>query len=312
MKVSSSIDIDASADHVWEVIGPGFGRVGDWGAAVEESRPVGEGSLDGAPAAGRACSVATPGVDQITEQLTDYDVKARRLTYRLSDGMTHLVAGAANTWEVRPLRDGRAEFRMDATVELVGAARVAAPLLKAYLTAIGRRTSRDLKTYVETGVPSRAKAIRVHASSRTVLDRLVLLNGVVSLTSGMVLLGASGWWSGQLGGVGTELVATVGVGLAGYAWVLARAAGAGVTPELGRLLALLDGAWVIGTVGLLSAFASQLTGTGLAASVGCGVVVAAVGCGQWLASARVDASRGRGAPVEAWPPTRHTGDVARA
>ena len=128
--------------------------------------------------------------------------------------MTRLVAGAANTWEVRPLRDGRAEFRMDATVELVGAARVARPLVKAYLTAIGRRTSRDLKTYVETGVPSRAKAIRVHVASRTVLDRLVLLNGVVSLTSGMVLLGASGWWSRQLGGVGTELVATFGVGLA--------------------------------------------------------------------------------------------------
>ncbi len=273
---------------------------------------MGEGSLDGAPAAGRACSVATPGIDQITEQLTEYDVAARRLTYRLSDGMTRLVAGASNTWEVRTLRDGRAEFRMDATVELVDAARVAGPLLKAYLTAIGRRTSRDLKTYVETGVPSRAKAVRVHASSRTVLDRLVLLNGVVSLTSGIVLLGASGWWSRQLGGVGTELVATAGVGLAGYAWVLARAAGAGVTPGAGRLVAVLDGAWVVGTVGLLTVFTSQLTRTGLAVSVGCGVVVAAVGCGQWLAAARVDASRGRGAPVEARPPTRHTGDVARA
>ena len=119
-------------------------------------------------------------------------MEARRLIYRLSDGMTRLVAGASNTWEVRTLRDGRAEFRMDATVELVGAAGVAGPLRKAYLTAIGQRTSRDLKTYVETGVPSRARTVRVHASSRTVLDRLVLLNGVVSLTSGIVFLGASG------------------------------------------------------------------------------------------------------------------------
>jgi hypothetical protein len=310
MKVSSTIDIDAPADQAWEVIGPGFGRVGDWVAAIATSRPIGAGSPHGAPAAGRACNVTTPGIDQITEQLTDYDVKARRLTYRLSGGMTRLVSDAANTWQVRPLPGGRAEFRMDATVEFVGLARLAGPLARAYLTVLGRRTSRDLKTYVETGVPSRAKVIRVHASSRTMLDRLVLLNGLVSLTTGTALLGAAGWWSRQLGGAGTELVATVGIGLAGYAWVLARAAGAGVTPELGRLLALFDGAWVIGTVGLLSAFASQLTGTGLAASVGSGVVVAALGWGQWVASARVDASRGPSAAVEARPPTRHTEDVA--
>lgn len=312
MKVSSNIDIDAPADQVWEVVGPGFGRVGDWGAAVEQSRPVGEASLDGAPAAGRTCSVAMPGIDQIAEQLTEYDVEARRLTYRLSDGMTRLVAGAANTWEVRPLPEGRAEFRMNATVELVGAARVAGPFVKAYLSAIGRRTSRDLKTYVETGVPSRAKAIRVHASSGTMLDSMVLLNGVVSLTSGMALLGAAGWWSPQFGDPGTGLVAAVGVGLAGYAWVLARAAGAGVTAESGRLIASLDAAWVVGTVVLLSAFASQLTRTGLATSVACGAVVAALGYAQWVAAGRIDPPRRRGAAVESWPPASHTEDVAHA
>lgn len=312
MKVSSSIDIDASSDQVWEVIGPGFGRVGDWVAAVEESRPVGEASLDGAPAAGRACSVATPGIDQITEQLTEYDGEARRLTYRLSDGMTRLATYAANTWQVRPLPDGRAEFRMDATVELVGPARLARPLVKAYLTAIGRRTSRDLKTYVETGVPGRAKAIQVHSSSRTTLDRLVLLNGAVSLASGAALLGTATWWSRQLGGPGSELVATVGAGLACYACALARTSGVGVTAEAGRLIALLDAAWVAATIGLLAAFASQLTPTGLAASVLCGVVVGALGWGQWVASARVDPVRGRGAAVETDPPTRHTEGVAHA
>lgn len=147
--------------------------------------------------------------------------------------MTRLVTGAANTWEVRPLPEGRAEFRMDATVELVGAARLAGPLVKAYLTAIGRRTSRDLKTYVETGAPSRAKTIQVHSSSRTILDRLVLVNGMVSLASGMAFLGAASWWSPQFGDPGTGLVAAMGVGLAGYAWVLARVAGAGVTADRG-------------------------------------------------------------------------------
>lgn len=134
MKVSTRIDIDAPADEVWEVIGPGFGRVGDWVAAVAESRAVGEAVLPDAPAAGRTCSVAAAGIDHLTEQLTDYDTETRRLTYRVGDGMAHLVADATNTWHVRSLPDGRAEFRMEATVELVGLARAARPLLQAYLS----------------------------------------------------------------------------------------------------------------------------------------------------------------------------------
>lgn len=177
---------------------------------------------------------------------------------------------------------------------------------------MGRRTSRDLKTYAETGVLSRAKVIQVHASSRTRLDRLVLLNGLVSLISGMALLGAAEWWSRQFGGVSTDLVATMGVGLASYAWVLARTSGAGVTADAGRLLALLDAVWVLGTAGLHFVFAAQVTQAGMAFAIGSGVVIAGLGCGQWLASHQVDPVRRRGVTVETSPPTRHAEDVAHA
>lgn len=152
----------------------------------------------------------------------------------------------------------------------------------------------------------------VQAATRTTLDRLVLLNGLVSLVCGTALVGAAGWWSRQLGDVGEGWVMTTGIGLAGYAWVLALVAGKGATAEAGRLLALLDAGWVVGTAGLLSVFAEQLTRTGLAVTVGCAVVIAGLGWGQWSAAARIDPVPRRDASAPTPPSTRHTDGVAHA
>ena len=39
MRRATEIAIDASADHVWEIVGRQFDRVGDWATAMPASRP---------------------------------------------------------------------------------------------------------------------------------------------------------------------------------------------------------------------------------------------------------------------------------
>ena len=307
MMVSTSIDIGATADEVWEVIGPGFARVSDWVSAIaaseatDEARPgatgPGETGLGGAPSSGRACRVASPGFDRITEELTAYDPAARRLSYHVAHGMPAFVIEASNTWQARALPDGRTEFTMDAEVELAGVGRVVGPFLRVYLSRIGRRTSRDLKAYIETGTPSRAKAIQSHASRRTALDRIVLLNAAFSAASGATLAAASSWWSDQLANPGATVTATVGVALVGYAVLLAWASGRGITAEAGRVVAALDAGWVLGTVGVLALLGSVFTPAGLAGATLSGLAVGALGWFQWRAAGSIDKTCPTHAPL---------------
>jgi hypothetical protein len=298
MRVSTSIDIGATADEVWEVIGPGFARVSNWVSAIaaseatDEARPgatgPGETGLGAAPSSGRACSVASLGFDRITEELTAYDPAARRLSYHVARGMPAFVIEASNTWQARALPDGRTKFTMDAQVELAGIGRLVAPFLRVYLSRIGTRTSRDLKAYIETGTPSRAKAIQSHASRRTALDRILLLNAAFSAASGATLAAANSWWSDQLANPGATVTATVGVALVGYGVLLAWASGRGITAQAGRIVAALDTGWVLGTMGVLSLFGSVFTPAGLAAATLSGLAVGALGWFQWRAAGSID------------------------
>ena len=306
MKVSTSIDISATADEVWEVIGPDFARVSDWVSAIATSetvdaRPAASGldetDLAGAHPSGRACTFSSPGFDRIIEELTAYDPAARRLSYRLAHGMPAFVIEASNTWHAQALPDNRSEFTMDAYLELAGVGRVVRPFLRAYLNSIGRRTSRDLKAYLETGAPSRAKAIHSHASRRTALDRIVLLNAAFSAAAGATLAAASSWWSDQFGNPGATVTATVGVALAGYGVLLAWASGRGITGEAGRVVASMDALWVLGTAGLLALFGSAFTPAGVAGAALAGLAIAALGSLQWRAAGSIDKTSSTPAPL---------------
>ncbi|MFZ2501271.1 MAG: SRPBCC family protein [Nocardioides sp.] len=286
-KISTSIIIDVPAEQVWEVIGPGFARVGEWVSAIGASRGVAVPGPNGAPVAGRACQVAAAGFGQIAEELTSYDPQARRLSYRVSDGMPSFVTGAQNTWQARPYDERRTQFTMDAEFTLTRTGRLAAPFLRAYLSRVGRRTSADLKALLETGTPSRAKAIQIHTTGRTALDRFVMVNALFSAASGVTLATANQWWSYQLGNPGAGLIASIGASLVGYGVLLAWTAGGGVTSENGRTFASLDAAWVLATLAVLGVAGSTFTSTGLAATLLTGLLVAVLGALQWRAANRL-------------------------
>jgi hypothetical protein len=171
-KLSKQIIVAAPADTVWQVIGPGFDRIGDWATAIPASTavaappvsraPAGSASttvpaLVDAPVAGRVCTTGIRLVPQVTETLVAYDDANRTLTYEAA-GMPGFVTTARNTWTVTPLGERRCRVTLDAQLDTRGL--LGAPARRLLLWQVGR-TSRhladDLRHYVEHGTPSPRK-----------------------------------------------------------------------------------------------------------------------------------------------------------
>lgn len=165
-----TITIDAPADHVWDILGPRFDRIGDWASAITRSTTE---PPSGCIATGtaRLCSSAVPGVPQVREQLTAYDPDLMTLTYVATAGMPSFVTLATNTWTVTAEGPARCRATIAAQVEVNGAiARVALAILAPNLARMGRRTLDDLRHYAEHGEPSPRKR-RQHARARTKTER---------------------------------------------------------------------------------------------------------------------------------------------
>jgi len=292
VRVTTHIAIDAEAHEVWQIVGPGFGRVSDWATTVAESMLVGEGHRDGAPFSGRACTIAEAGFDQLTEEILTYEPSSFRLSYRASSGMPSVVDKAINTWSVAD--DGRqgSVFTMDAEVDVSRRARFLGPAVGIYLGMFARRTSKDLKVYAETGEVSTAKRMRRSRRKPTALDRLVTANSAFSALCGTALAGLSNYWSGQFGGAGAELFLFLGVGLLMFSAVIAGIAGRGASPLAGKTIAAVDSGWVAGTVALLFVAGGQFTVVGLIAAIGAGAAVGMFAWAQYRAASRLADSPG--------------------
>ena len=81
-QLSTHLSIDAPADQVWHLIGPGFARIGEWATSIQSSTAVptapgpaaaATATAVSAPVAGRACTTGVRLVPHITETLVVYD-----------------------------------------------------------------------------------------------------------------------------------------------------------------------------------------------------------------------------------------------
>jgi len=168
-EIAAQLRIDAPAGRVWEVIGPGFARIGDWASVIPASAPVpvpaatpdpGAGLPTAAaapPVPGRVCTTGSRQLPQVTELLVAYDPVGRTLTYQAS-GMPAFVTLARNTWTVIPDGERACLVSLDAQFETRGAA----GLLARWVVALqSRRNARllqtDLRHYLSHGTPSPRK-----------------------------------------------------------------------------------------------------------------------------------------------------------
>jgi hypothetical protein len=171
-KLSKKIIVAAPTDTVWQVIGPGFDRIGDWATAIAASTAVSAPPVSRAPAgvarttvptlvdapvAGRVCTTGIRLVPQVTETLVAYDDANRTLTYQAA-GMPGFVTTARNTWTVTPLDERRCRVTLDAQLDTRGLlGTLARRLLLLQVARISRHLADDLRHYVEHRTPSPRK-----------------------------------------------------------------------------------------------------------------------------------------------------------
>ncbi len=171
-KISKRFVITAPASAVWEVVGPGYARIGEWATAIPASTglphqpPTAQNRLEMAPVAGRVCSTGLAIAPQVTETLVAYDDAGRSLTYEAA-GMPSFVTTARNTWTVTPLDNDTCVVNLDAQFDTRG---IVGTLARwAMLAQLGRTSQHlgdDLRHFVEHGSPSPRKHRQLQRTGR--------------------------------------------------------------------------------------------------------------------------------------------------
>jgi len=151
-KLSKQFVIDAPADAVWQVVGPGFDRIGDWATAVPASR-----AAPGPAGHGRVCATGLRAIPEITEFMVGYDDARRSLTYRIT-GLPRFITVAQDSWTVTPLPADRSLLRVETRVDTRGVlGALARWLLLAQIARSARHLGTDLGHFVAHGTPSPRK-----------------------------------------------------------------------------------------------------------------------------------------------------------
>lgn len=156
MEIQRKTVINATADHVWTLLGPGFADIGEWfsGVLTSNAVPAQSGSSIG-PVDGRVC--LTPQ-GELTETITEYDEAARRFAFVIEEGLPGFVTLASNAFTVTDLGDGRSEMSFRVQIELKPVASVLMGwMFKRKVNETADQILSDFKTYAETGVVSERK-----------------------------------------------------------------------------------------------------------------------------------------------------------
>lgn len=147
---------------MWQVIGPGFDRIGDWASFIPHSSATSRAGPDaGGGLPGRTCEASLPGVPAVSEQLIAYDDDRKELTYVAARGLPRFVAAATNTWRVDAETPESSTVSVAATLQGTGLiGRALCTAMVPMLLLVGRVTLRDLAHFVERGEPSPRKRSR--------------------------------------------------------------------------------------------------------------------------------------------------------
>lgn len=154
--------INASADKLWEITGPGFGDVGKWSTNVDHAEASGTPEFEGAVCSSRSCDLNAKGFSKINERITAYDAQNRTLSFNIDQGTPGFVTDANSTWEIIKVSETTSKIRVTSTLELkrfMGS--LMGGMLEKNLNSVIPTIISDLKIYAETGEISESKKARI-------------------------------------------------------------------------------------------------------------------------------------------------------
>jgi len=121
LDIKESIEINTSAERVWEIIGPNFLNIADWGSGVNkswnnESVPA---TFEGAPAGGRFCELGKFG--KADERIVHYDQAQKEIIWSAKiDKMPSFLVGLQNSLKVERISANTCRASTNITANLTG------------------------------------------------------------------------------------------------------------------------------------------------------------------------------------------------
>lgn len=149
MKLTKQFTVNASADHLWEIMGTQFADISSWASGVYASQGHYNGDrLPGAPYSGRVCETS---IGTLKEQILIYDDQSRTVSYNAKgEKLPFFVKHMANTWTFTPLGKGRCKGEMNLEVSLLpGFNLVMGTLMKIRLSGALTETIEELTYFAE-------------------------------------------------------------------------------------------------------------------------------------------------------------------
>lgn len=154
MQVHIETEINAPAEHVWQILAHQFADMADWTSTLSESRAIGRSELpEGLTIAAHAPVPAretTSSFAKAIEVISDYSEEEMELTF-VAANLPPILSSAANTQRVISQGDDKCLITFDMNIGLRGIFKIMAPFLNRRFQKTMSGVQNDLKVFVETG-----------------------------------------------------------------------------------------------------------------------------------------------------------------
>lgn len=159
LDVKVSREINATAEQVWQILGPNFLTISEWGGGILSSvnNPEMKIVFDGAPAGGRICNVK--GFGDFHEKILHYSDAKREITWSAdSPKIPGFVSGLQNAFQIKDTGHGKSIITSNLTSDLKGfRAWLLGGVMKKNFSKTIEAFLSDLAVYAETGEVSAKK-----------------------------------------------------------------------------------------------------------------------------------------------------------
>jgi len=168
LNIKESIEVKMNASKTWELIGPNFLNISDWGRGVlrsweNESAPK---KFENAPAGGRYCEV--DGFGKLEETIIHYNNEKYEISWSaMGVKIPNFVSGLQNELRVEEIDQNTCKITSNLTANLGGLMGfLLGFMLKKNFTKLIHGFLNDWKTYAETGEVSETKKKEINKFSQ--------------------------------------------------------------------------------------------------------------------------------------------------
>ena len=159
LDIKESIEINTSGEKAWEIIGPKFLNISEWGRGISKSWNNDSllPTVEGAPAGGRFCDLGKFGIAD--ERILRYNAALKEITWSAqSEKLPGFLKGLQNALKVETINENTCQVSTNITADLTGVGGLLlGGTIKNNFTKLLEGFVKDWKTYAETGSVSETK-----------------------------------------------------------------------------------------------------------------------------------------------------------